>query len=257
MMLAEPRHNKILQALQKQGSVSIKVLSEELDVSRETIRRDINQLATENRLRQIRGGAISLSPTEPDISERMNVSAQGKTAIAQMAASMVPEGASVLLDSGTTTQAVARQLIRHNGLTIYTNDIQICLMLGRVNNNTVHLLGGCLQGHEDALSGWDTVSMVERYYADFAFVGAGAISNEPGLMDFSRDACELRGAMLRSAKTVVVVADHQKMGVVAPVRVSNFDRITHIITDIALNKEMEAVFSGLSIEMIIASEEAL
>jgi len=256
-MLAEPRHNQILQSIKTHGSISIKVLSDELGVSRETIRRDLSQLANENKLKQIRGGAISLSVSEPDISERINVSAHGKRAIAKIAASMVPEGASVLLDSGTTTQAVAKELMQHHGLTIYTNDIQICLLLGRVNNNIVHLLGGCLQGHEDALSGWDTVSMVERYYADFAFVGAGAISSEPALMDFSRDACELRSSMLKSAKTVVVVADHEKMDSVAPVRVSNFDRVTHIVTDIALNKEMEAALSSLSLDVFIAADEEM
>lgn len=254
-MLAEHRYNYILQRVNQLGSVSIKQLSDTLKVSRETIRRDITQLAQDNRVRQIRGGAMSFTFLEPDFSERVNVSAEGKRHIAILAASLVPDGASVLLDSGTTTQAVAEELMKRERLTIYTNDVQICLRLGRVDGNIVHLLGGRLEGHDDALTGWDTVAMLERYYADFAFIGAGAVSAEPALMDYSRDGGELRGRMLLSAKSVVIVADHKKMGTVAAVRVPNFDRATHLITDMALSEDMDKALSSTAIEVLIAAHE--
>jgi DeoR/GlpR family transcriptional regulator of sugar metabolism len=254
--LAEHRHTLILEDLLEQGSVTIRSLSERLGVSRETIRRDISILAGKNRLKQIRGGAISITQSEPHFHKRQTINAEGKKAIGSLAASMVPDGASVILDSGTTTQAVARALASRNQLKVITNDINICLQLGRINGNEVTLLGGRLQDHEDAVGGWDAVNILSNYFADFAFVGAGAISTEPSLLDFSRDAAELRGRMLDSAKTRVVVADHSKFGRIAPNRVPGFHKITHIITDHRPVDELDKLLAQCPLELIVADESS-
>ena len=255
--LAEHRYTLILDDVLEQGSATIRSLSERLGVSRETIRRDISTLAGQNRLKQIRGGAVSIIESEPDFAKRQNVNAAGKKAIGFLAASLVPDGASVIIDSGTTTQAVARALATRSNLRVFTNDIAICLQLGRINGNEMTLLGGKLQSHEDSVVGWDAVNSLSNYLADFAFVGAGAISSEPSVLDFSREASELRGRMLDAAKTRVLVADHNKFGQSASHRVPGFHKITHIITDRQPSQEMHKVLSRCKLELMVADKSGL
>ena len=126
--------------------------------------------------------------------------------------------------------------------------------MGRINGNAVTLLGGQLQSHEDSVIGWDAVNSLSNYCADFAFVGAGAISSEPSLFDFTRDASELRGRMLDAAKTRVLVADHSKFGYTASHRVSGFHKITHIITDRWPVQEMDDVLSSCQLELLVVEK---
>lgn len=253
-MLAEHRQNVILSLLAQRKSVSITALGKELGVSRETIRRDIMVLAGRNRLRKIHGGAISIDPVEADVAQRRLVNAEGKRAIGEAAAALVPDGVSLILDSGTTTHYIAQALTARLELTVYTNDLDICSTLGRRNGNRVFLLGGQLLDHENGTLGLDTTRMLSNYVADFAFVGAGAVSSDPWLMDFSRDAAELRALMLASAGTAVVVADHTKFDRVAPIRVDNFDKATHLVTDVPPSPKMKAALESLPAKLVVAGE---
>jgi DeoR/GlpR family transcriptional regulator of sugar metabolism len=241
-----------LERLDREGAVAIAALCEALGVSRETVRRDLAVLAGKNRLRQTRGGALSLGPGEPDIARRRAVNLAGKRAIGRAAAALVRDGMAVILDSGTTTDCIADALAARRNLAITTNSLTIALRLGRHNGNRVVLLGGELQGHEDATLGADAVATLARYRADIAFVGAGAIASDGTLTDFTRDGAELRTRMLAAAKIAAVVADHTKFGKVTPVRVSGFDNATHLITDRAPDKTLVAKLKSRRIKLLVA-----
>lgn len=230
-MLAEQRRDMILEILDSRGSVSVSELHRRLKVSRETIRRDITRLASEDRLRKTHGGALSRDSEEPALSERRMMNVEGKRAIGEAAAEMVPDGASLILDSGTTVQCLAEALMGHRRLTIYTNDLQIAGRLAGRNGNRVLVLGGELAGSEGAAFGPDAAVMLERYFTDFAFVGASAVAEHPLLTDYTRDAAELHALMFTHARTAVLLADHTKFNRIAPVRVDNVDRIATMITD--------------------------
>lgn len=251
-MLAERRHALILQRLDREGAISIGDLCQALGVSRETVRRDLSLLDDQNRLLQTRGGALALRPREPDIARRRAVNLSGKRAIGRAAAALVRDGMAVILDSGTTTDCVADAIAARRNLTVYTNSLTIALRLGRHNANRVVLLGGQLQDHEDATLGLDTVATLAGYNADIAFVGAGAITTEGALTDFTRDGAQLRGRMLYSAKIAVVVADHTKFGQITPVRVPDFDEATHLITDRAPDKALAAKLKSRRIKLVVA-----
>jgi len=253
-MLAEQRRDQILNILVEKGSVSVKELFRRLKVSRETIRRDITRLDAENRLRKTHGGALSVDQVEPAFAERLEVNIEGKRAIGWMAAGLVPDGASLIIDSGTTTLCVAEALGQYRGLTVYTNDIHVAGRLAGRNNNRVLLLGGELQGSEGATLGRDTTQMLANYYADFAFVGASALSTDPWLMDYSREAAETRAEMLAQARTPVLLADHTKFNRTAPVRVANLDRVSHLIIDLKPDKAMAKGLEKLSAEILVAGK---
>jgi DeoR family glycerol-3-phosphate regulon repressor len=251
-LLTERRHTLILERLDREGAVAIAALCEALGVSRETVRRDLAVLAGQNRLRQTRGGALSFGPGEPDIARRRAVNLAGKRAIGRAAAALVRDGMAVILDSGTTTDCVAEALAARQNLRVTTNSLTIALRLGRHNGNRVVLLGGELQGHEDATLGADAVATLARYRADIAFVGAGAIASDGTLTDFTSDGAALRGRMLAAAKIAAVVADHTKFGKVTPVRVPGFEHATHLITDRTPDKALAAKLKSRRIKLLVA-----
>jgi len=255
-VLAEERQTMILNMVNQRGSLSITEIQRKLRVSRETVRRDIMLLADRQALRKTHGGALSLERSEPEIAIREVTNAEGKRAIGRLAVSLVPDGASVILASGSTVQSVADALQTHQGLTIFTNSIFNCMKLMGRNKNRVFLMGGEIQAINGAALGRDATAMLSHYFADFVFVGAGAISPTGWLMDYTREESELHSLMLQSARTAVVVADHSKFNQYAPVRVENFDKVTHLVTDRRPATPAEDALAALSMELLVCDSAA-
>ncbi len=251
-MLAEERQRLILSMVNTRGSLSITEIRRKLKVSRETIRRDIVALNENNRLRKTHGGAVTLERSEPEMNVRQVMNPEGKRAIGRVAAGLVPDGASIILASGTTTQALADALMARHGLTVFTNSVISCAKLMGRNGNRVYMLGGEVQPINGATLGRDATAMLMNYFADFVFVGAGAISPAGWLMDYTREEGELHSLMLQCARTAVVVADHGKFGRFAPVRVASFEKVTHLVTDRAPDSGIAAAFESLPLEVLVA-----
>ncbi len=251
-MLAEQRRNRILDILSQKGAVTVNQLHDQLKVSQETIRRDITKLAAELRLRKTHGGALVMDQVEPELAARMQVNIDGKKAIGAAAAALVPNGASLIIDSGTTTLCLAEALMAHHGLTVFTNDMHVAGKLAGRNDNRVHILGGELIGNEGATVGRDTTAMLAHYLTDFSFIGASALDATTLLTDYSREAAELRGVMLMQGRSGVLLVDASKFGKRAPVRVSNLDRLSHIVSDASLPVDLAKNLAGLDAEFIRA-----
>jgi DeoR/GlpR family transcriptional regulator of sugar metabolism len=135
---------------------------------------------------------------------------------------------------------------------VYTNDWRIALLLGRHNDNKVTLFGGELSDNEDAVFGLDTVQQLSQYHVDFAFVGAGAITPDGFLTDYSRLAAEVRSRMILAAGAAVIVADNSKFGNVTPVRIRDFDKARYLITEVAPDKAMRRAIAARGPELVIA-----
>jgi DeoR family transcriptional regulator, glycerol-3-phosphate regulon repressor len=255
-MLAEQRRSQILGILGEKGAVTVNELYRRLQVSRETIRRDITKLASERKLRKTHGGALAMDQVEPAFADRMETNIEGKKAIGQQAALLVPDGASLIINSGTTTLCLAEALIERHKLTIYTNDIQIAARLAGRNENRLILLGGEVQGTEGATLGRDTTDCLSKYFADFAFIGASALNADPVLSDFFREQAEFHSQMIEHARTTVLLVDHTKLNKRAPVRVENFEKVAHIFTDRKMSKEFEDALGGLNVEIFSADSKS-
>jgi DeoR family transcriptional regulator, glycerol-3-phosphate regulon repressor len=255
-MLAEQRHQYILSELDKHGALAVADLVRALAVSRETVRRDLNTLAERGLVTTTHGGALSVDSRighgEPHVDVREGENANAKQRIGVRAAAFVPDGASLIIDSGSTTLALARALQDRHRLCVYTNDWRIALVLGRRNGNRVTVLGGELAELEDAAFGLDTVQQLQQYHADFAFVGAGGISNDAHLTDYSRLAAEVRSRMIAAASCAIVVADHSKFGAVTPVRIRGFDAVRYLVTETAPDKALRRAIASRGPELIVA-----
>ena len=251
-MLAEQRQRHILELVNAHRSLSVPDIQERLKVSRETIRRDLLALEKRQKLRRTYGGAISLESGEPDLATRQVINPGGKRAIGSLAAGMVPDGAAIILAGGTTVQCVSDELLARRSLTVITNSVASCMKLSGRNGTRVHMLGGELQSQNQTTLGRDAEQMLSKYFADIAVVGAGGISPQGQLMDFSREEAELYGLMLRSARTAIVVADHTKFGRVAPFRVEGLENITYLVTDAEPEPAMAAVLGRLPVQVLVA-----
>lgn len=251
-MLAEKRRQVILEAVTARGSMSNTELSRQCKVSVETIRRDVILLDDQGILRRTHGGALSIHSIEPDFAHRMSENLEGKRAIGRLAASLVPDKVSVIIDSGTTAFCVAEALANHSGLTVVTAGLQAANFLAGRNGNEVILTGGQYLASEGATLGRDATRMLDNYYADFAFIGSGVISSHPWLMDFSREAAELRAVMLVQARNSVVLADHTKFNRVATHRVRNFEQAAYLITDRKPDAKLARTFRSFKGEILVA-----
>lgn len=252
-LLAEERRSRILEVLDARGSVSVTELHRQLDVSRETIRRDITQLSQENRLRKTHGGALSNTSREPSLTERLSVNIDGKWRIGAAAAELVPDGGSLIIDSGSTTQCLAESLATHRDLTIYTNDLQVASRLYGRNGNRVFMIGGEVSENEGSTFGADALAMLANYFTDFAFVGVSAVSSQAWLTDYTREAADLRSAVIAQAKTSVLLADKSKFNVTAPVRFQRADKATVMIMDSDPGEEIKNTIKQNGLDLRIAS----
>lgn len=244
------RHRAILDHLDKVETARSVQLAALLGVTRETIRNDLAHLAGRGLLRLVYGGAVRLGVQEPDLQARLASNIEGKTAIANRAASLVPDGARLALDCGSTTLALARALRARVGLKLWTNDIAIAQELG--GQAEVVLLGGAFSAAQNITTGADAVEMMAGYNVDFAFISLGGLSADQGLTDFDRDGLALRNAMRRAADACFFLADHGKFGRPAPLRWKTPETARAVICDRAPGPDEQALLARLGLPLMLA-----
>ncbi len=252
-MLANERHSLIVEEVSRKSVVSIRNLTELLGVSRETVRKDIEYLSKKGKLNQVRGGAMRVLDWEPPIADRIQANPEGKAAIADMVVDRIGDGASVLIDSGSTTLVAAEQLAKaRKALTIYTNDLKIALTLGPVAKEVV-LLGGRMDLRENAVFGLEAIECLSRYRAEFALIGIGGLSVKGLVTDFSRETAALRERMMANCETAFVLADSSKFGAISRVSLSVPPHAT-VLSDRAPDEDLSAALVESSIRLSIAGE---
>ncbi len=250
-MLPSERHAIILREVSRQPAVSIRSLTERLGVSRETIRKDIEQLAQENRLNQVRGGATSILTREPSMVDRSQTNPEGKARIGARVANMIADGASVIIDNGSTTLAAAKVLAStRRDLIIYTNDLTIGSVFVSAAREVI-VLGGRLDFSENATIGLDTLDHLGRYHADFALIGVGGLSARGGFTDFSLEAANLRHLMMERAQNPVLLVDKTKFGVVGQIAMKPWPRPLSMVTDAKVPADISNILDDQSIALTL------
>lgn len=252
-MLSVERQQEILSLLDKHHSVQISELVERFNTSEMTIRRDLGALERKGLLRRVRGGAISNRGRsyEPPFLVRSKDRTEEKKRIGSMAASLIKSGESIMLDVGTTTLEIARNLSNHQNLTVITPCFQIAALLVEHPNIRLIVTGGILRRGELSLVGHLAEQAIEEFYVDKLFMGVGGADLEAGFTEFNLEDTLIKKAMIRRAKEITVVADSSKFGqvaftVIAPLGVAN-----RIITDDALPQQTADKIRELGIELIL------
>ena len=225
------RHRAILTLLQQDGTVTIANLARKLDVSLETVRRDIKPLASEGTIVKMHG-AISLPSMtgEAPFEKRMRENSEAKKAIAVAMAATVRDGDSIMLDTGTTTSFLARELLGHRRLTVITNSSDIARTLSTINDNRVYMAGGELRSDNGAAFGVSAIDFVSRFSVTHSVISTGAV-DATGVMDFDLEEAEFARMVISRGRRSAVITDHSKFGRQGLVKVCDFSALTELVTD--------------------------
>lgn len=247
------RHNDILRLLQQDGTVTIAELARKLDVSLETVRRDIKPLTTNGMVVKMHGAVCLPSIVgEAPFEKRMRENSEAKKAIAVATASTIRDGDSIMLDTGTTTSFLARELLGHRRLTVVTNSSDIARTLSTVNDNRVYMAGGELRSDNGASFGVSAIEFVGHFSVTHAIISAGAIDATTGVMDYDLEEAEFGRAVLSRGRRTVVVTDHSKFGRQGLVRVCGFSALTDLFTDKAPPRDIAAALKAASVNVTLA-----
>ena len=232
-MYAEERLQLILGRARAEGRVDVAALATELDVTPETVRRDLNALERQGLVRRVHGGAIPVERLgfEPALGTRSEVLTSEKERIAKAALAELPSEGAVLLDAGTTTARIADAMPADRELTIVTNSIPIALTLSVRPNLQVLVTGGRVRSRTLAGVGDWATHALGGIRVDVAFVGTNGISVEHGLTTPDQSEAAVKKAMISCARRTIVVADHTKMGADFFARFGALAEIDTIITD--------------------------
>ena len=211
-MLSEERHQEILRLLEVEGSVLVTDLVDKFNVSEMTIRRDLDTLDKKGLLRRVHGGAVSDigRSYEPPFLTRSNINQEEKAKIGELAASLINHGDSVTLDVGTTTLEIARNIADKQNLTIITPCFQIASLLCENPNIRLILSGGILRPGELSMIGHVAERVFEEFFVDKLFLGAAGVDIESGLTEYNLEDTQVKRAMIKNAKQVILVADSKK-----------------------------------------------
>jgi len=218
--------------VQRQGFVSIERLARYFGVTPQTIRRDINTLCEAGRLRRYHGGAgLPSSVENMAYQTRQMVMKAEKDAIARLCAAEVPDGASLFLNIGTTTEAVAGALDDHAGLRIVTNNLNVAVRTATNPGFETIVAGGVVRHRDLGIVGEATIDLIGQFKLDFGIIGISGIDADGSLLDFDYREVRVAQAIIRNSRRVFLVADHTKFGRSAMVRLGTLDQIDALFTD--------------------------
>jgi DeoR/GlpR family transcriptional regulator of sugar metabolism len=251
-MLTTHRKLQLLSRLKQDGKLVAKDLSREMGVSEDTIRRDLRELAQEGLLQRVHGGALPSSPAVVDFAGREEIRHEGKVAIGRAAAAMIEDGQIVILDGGTTSREVARQIPRKLSATVITHSPTIALELLHHPAVEVLLIGGRLFKHSVVAVGSSCLEAIGRVRADTFFMGVTGIHPQTGLTTGDFEEAAIKRALSRAAADTYVLASAEKLNASSPYLVVGLIEVTGIITESSINDDLVTPYEDMGLSVIRA-----
>ena len=252
-MLKSVRQSQIRRIVEERGQVSVTELNEILDVSEATIRRDLEQLADQGWVQRTHGGALRVepAPVEPPIKERIPENAEEKKRIGRLATTLVNEGDTIFLGSGSTVRAMVLHLLELPDLTIITNSLPVVNQMARSKAELI-VIGGMFRSSEQSMVGHVAEQAIREFRADHAFMGIRGIDVDHGLTsDFLPEAVTDR-AILGIASNCVIVADHSKFNRVSSVFLAPVTSANMVVTDESTPSSTVAALRETGVDVLIA-----
>ncbi|ATY34786.1 DeoR family transcriptional regulator [Sphingomonas psychrotolerans] len=245
------RQREIVARLRGGAALSVTGLAAELDVSDETIRRELRALEEQGAIIREHGGArLAASAFEGPLAQRMEQNADAKLRIARAAADFVSDGAILFIDSGTTSCFIARQLVERRGLTVITNSLQVASELGSINDNRLFLAAGQMDYGYLAFSDHDAQRYVAGFTPHLAILSVGAIHLEQGLMDFHPGEAAMSRIAYETSEKVLLGADSSKFGRHGLMRTAALEEVDILVTEAPLTADYAQAFAHA--EVVVA-----
>lgn len=254
-MRPEERRERMLALIHEStNKISVEELAQKLDISRETIRRDLTLLADQGIIRKIHGGAMpAQTALESPLGERRAMARVEKIAIGRAAAQLFEPGDSLMIDSGSTTTFFAEALGRIGSFTVITNSSLVAAELWNAGQRSeVYLLGGRYFGEGHETLGPVAIEQIQGLHADHAVLTIGALDPAGHFMDYNADEAYLARAMMANARHTTVLADSSKIGRHALFQVCEAKDVDRLVTDRMPDAGLASLLAGAGVEIIVA-----
>ena len=253
-MNTNPRQIRLLEMVRTQGSVSVEQLADKLGVTLQTVRRDVQRLAETGLLARFHGGVRAPSSSLENIAypQRESLHAAGKARIARAVASHVPHGCSLILNIGTTTEAVAKALLHHKRLRVITNNLNVAAILCGNPDCEVIVAGGVVRPRDRGIVGEATVDFIRQFKVDIAVIGISGIETDGSLRDFDYREVKVAQTIIGQAREVWLAADSSKFNRPAMVEMASLSQIDRLFTDQAPPEPFPALLAEAGVRCDIA-----
>jgi DeoR family glycerol-3-phosphate regulon repressor len=247
------RQDKIRKMVQAQGFVTIETLARSFSVTPQTIRRDINTLSEKGHLCRYHGGAAMPTSTENvAYTERKVLCFREKQKIAQLLAQHIPDNASLFINIGTTTEAIARALCNHKRLRVITNNLNVASIMSANEQFEVIVAGGLVRHRDQGIIGEATIDFISQFKVDYGIIGISGIDLDGTLLDFDYREVRAARAIIDNSRNVLLATDHTKFGRNAMVRLGNIAEIDYLFTDRQPPAGLAEVIAASEVELHVA-----
>jgi len=252
-MMAEERRTQILQIVRSAGRVKVNELVRRFNTSKVTIRNDLNELHQRGLVLRSHGGAVLPDRIlrESPVHERLKAHSDEKRRIGAMAATLINDGETIILDSGTTTLEIARQIKKKQGLQIITNGVNIAAELLDARGVEVFIVGGTVRGESASISGRFTEEMVEQFSADKMFLSGAGCDLDFGVSGANLAETMVNRAMLGISREIILVSDASKFSKRSMSRIVPFSEIDTVISDTSLGEEIQVKLRAIGCNLIL------
>ena len=255
-LTGNPRHDQLLMLISERGYMNIDELAGLLDVSTQTVRRDIRKLSDQGLITRHHGGAGRASSVVNTAFEQREVSlTEEKKAIAEAVADYIPDGSTIFITIGTTVEQVARALLNHNHLRIITNSLRVAHILYKNPRFEVMVPGGTLRPHNSGIIGPSAAAFTANFRADYLITSVGAIDSDGVLLEFDVNEANVVKTMMAHSRSILLVADHTKYTASAAVEIGNVSQVSALFTDELPDAQLSAWLNENHTEIILAQEE--
>jgi len=254
-MILNPRQRRLLDAVRQNVTVSVEALAQQLDVTPQTVRRDVKLMQEAQLLARYHGGVGLPSSVENiDYRERQTLNSDAKRRIATAVAARVPHGCSLLINIGTTTEEVARALSRHQGLHVVTNNLNVAATLADNPDCEVIVAGGVVRGRDRGIVGEATIDFIRQFKVDIGIIGISGIDEDGSLRDYDAREVKVAQTIIGQSRAVWLVADQGKFFRKALVRLAHLSQIDVLYTDAAPPPAMAALLREAQVEVVVAAQ---
>ena len=255
-MNSNPRQLQLVEEVRARQSTSVEQLAEILGVTLQTVRRDIQKLADAGLLVRFHGGVRVPSATVENLAhtQRQVLHAEGKMRIARAIADSIPNGCSLILNIGTTTEAVAQALLKHKGLRVITNNLNVAAILSSNADCEVIVAGGVVRTRDGGIVGEAAVDFIRQFRVDSAIIGISGIEDDGTLRDFDYREVKVAQTIVEHAREVWLAADHSKFNRPAMVQLATLDQIDRLFTDAPPPEPFPALLGNADVQLVVATD---
>jgi DeoR family glycerol-3-phosphate regulon repressor len=253
-MALNPRQLAVLQAVREHGALGTQALADRFGITLQTVRRDIQRLSEAGVLERFHGGVrgIDSGSRNAAYAERQRAHAQAKQAIARKVAALIPAGSSLFMNIGTTVEAVASELLQHQGLRVVTNNLHVARTLSANPSCEVVLAGGTVRPEDLAVVGEAALSFIGQFKVDIGLIGISGIDADGSLRDFDMREVMVARAIVERSRQVWLVADASKFGRPAMIEMARLSQVHTLFTNAPPEPPFERLLREHDVRCVIA-----